>query len=59
MTASGVAETMVVAEALAEMNMETEVNFLVDPGVQQGVKGEGEVAVQVDQNRLILLLETQ
>ena len=58
-TASGVAQTMVVAEALADMNMETEVNFLVDLGVQLCVKGEGEVAVQVDQNRHLLLLGTQ
>ncbi|KAK6279992.1 hypothetical protein POUND7_020259 [Theobroma cacao] len=56
--ASEVVETMVVVEALAEMNMETEVNFLLELGVQLGVKEEEEVGVQVDQNRLLLLLET-
>ncbi|XP_022741305.1 putative G3BP-like protein isoform X2 [Durio zibethinus] len=56
-TASG-GETMLVIETLAEMNTGIELNFLVDLGVQLGVKGEGELAVQVDPYRLRLLLET-
>ncbi|KAG8482525.1 hypothetical protein CXB51_024081 [Gossypium anomalum] len=57
MTASGDV-TLVEIEALEEMNMETEVNIAVDlGGVQQVVKGEGEVTDQVDQTRIWLLLE--
>lgn len=57
MTASG-DETLVEIEALEEMIMETEVNIAVDPGgVQQVVKGEGEVTDQVDQTRIWHLRE--
>lgn len=51
MTASGVVVTTVAvaAEASAEMITETVVNFPVDLEDQVGEKGEGEVAVQVDQ----------
>lgn len=62
MTASGAVGIMVVAGVLAEMSLETGVNFLVEAGVLVGGvkvinKGEGEEAVQAAQSRMLILHE--